>query len=155
MQGLLFLFRFLVLFAEYRRLKVSHENTTVCHVLCFVPCTVLSHLDHGCHEQGRNYYQEHHKPDFFCSSLVKSEPRWLRPEKLRLERGVGGGETLLVSVFLTGCHSLFSSLCGELSEPVSSSPPPPPPLTRRKGTNLSCESHISHHNHIFSLVYWL
>ena len=30
-------------------------------------------------------YYIHHKPNPFCSSLVKNEPRWLRPEELKFK----------------------------------------------------------------------
>lgn len=30
-------------------------------------------------------YHTHHKPNLSCSPLVKSEPRWLRPEELKFK----------------------------------------------------------------------
>ena len=49
------------------------------------PCNLVpGSLCLWCHEQGWNVWQKGvlcHGPTFFCSSLVKSEPTWLLPEK--------------------------------------------------------------------------
>ena len=62
---------------EIDSLKVAKTNRECRH---FVP---HRHYQRR-HKQGRHEcqrYQTRHEPAFFCSSLVKSEQAWLRPEE--------------------------------------------------------------------------
>ena len=70
-----FFIQFIILFVKNWHLKSWRHDCESGH---FVPISLYQ----WCHEQDWNMWRKHkkksHKQTFFCSSLVKSEQRWLR-----------------------------------------------------------------------------
>ena len=80
-----FLTGFLILFVKNQCLKLVKDMTMSAAILCSV-VWVISINAIIIYKQGQIVRQKswiHYQPVFFCSSLMKSEPTWSCPEKLK------------------------------------------------------------------------
>ena len=95
----------------------SRENTTTnASILC--SAVYVSDVMNTAGMCGKNINYDCHKPDFICSSLVMTEPRWLRLEELTSHLFSPRCELCLVFLYSTARSGLFRrdlNLCMVLS----------------------------------------